>query len=303
MAAGADVRAKDNNGAEPLHHAAGNPTAEAAAAALHALVAAGADVRAKDGDGAEPLHSAARNESAEAAAAAIAGLAAEADVRARDNDGDEPLHWAAGNVSAKAASVAVQALLAAGADVGAQNTSGSTPLHFASAYGNLDAALALLAAGADLQAVNVGGETPLDLAIGKGHFDMAAAIVRAGPADAVLEALCSCSKLTDGAQQLFPVAIASHLPLSPRQWARIPAHHPFLSSALPTALAHSVDQASHLVCRLAPANAQRLRTFALCIGRLQGLAGGQEQQQHHEPLRPLHLPPTAVARILSYFDA
>ena len=48
VAAGADVRAKDDRGYEPLHVAALNGSAEAAAAAVRALVAAGAEVRAEN---------------------------------------------------------------------------------------------------------------------------------------------------------------------------------------------------------------------------------------------------------------
>ena len=47
--AGADVWAKDEEGAEPLHWAIDNSNAAAATAAVHTLVAAGADVRANDG--------------------------------------------------------------------------------------------------------------------------------------------------------------------------------------------------------------------------------------------------------------
>ena len=310
LAAGADVRAKDYDGNEPLHLAAANVNAAAAATAEQTLVAAGAAVRAKDRSGRQLLHLAAVNENAEAAAAVLQQLlAAGSDVRARDNEGSEPLHWAADNENAEAATMAVQVLMAAGADVRAQKGNGRTPSHYASSRGNHDAALALLAAGANLLVKDEDGETPLDTVFSgdlahEDGMDMAAALVRAGPAGDVLEALCS-SQLQGSAQRLFRTAIASHLPLSRRQWALIPAHHSPLSSALPAALAHSVDQASHLVCRLAPEDAQRLRTFALCIGRLQGLAGGQEHLHHHhqEPLWPLRLPATAVTRILSYFDA
>ena len=115
MEAGADVRAKAGEGLEPLHSVALNQNAEAAAAAVHALVAAGADVRANDNLGLVPLHGAARNPNAEAAAAVTKALvAAGANVRAKDNDGQEPLHLAAVNKNAGAASAAVQALLEAG---------------------------------------------------------------------------------------------------------------------------------------------------------------------------------------------
>src|SRR5262249_9162851 len=66
LAAGADARARNVRGAEPLHYAADgvpaaphwNPRAQAATVA--ALLAAGADASAADGNGVTPLHRAAR---------------------------------------------------------------------------------------------------------------------------------------------------------------------------------------------------------------------------------------------------
>ena len=60
VAAGADVRAKDSSGQEPLHLAAVNPCTDAAAAAVQALVDAGADLNASAADGRRPLHLTAR---------------------------------------------------------------------------------------------------------------------------------------------------------------------------------------------------------------------------------------------------
>ena len=42
-----------------------------------------------------------------------------------------------------------------------------------------------------------------------------------------------------------------------------------LRRALPAALAHSASQASSLVRHLPATDAQRLRTFALCLARMQ----------------------------------
>ena len=50
------MRAKDSAGREPLHAAASNPNAEAAAAAVTALMAAGADLNGSAADGRRPLH-------------------------------------------------------------------------------------------------------------------------------------------------------------------------------------------------------------------------------------------------------
>jgi hypothetical protein len=95
--AGADVRAKNRRGAEPLHYAADsapgfprwNPRAQAATIA--ALVKAGADPNAVDKSGVMPLHRAVRTRSA---AAVRALLGAGADPRARNGNGSTPLDLA-----------------------------------------------------------------------------------------------------------------------------------------------------------------------------------------------------------------
>jgi hypothetical protein len=94
------------------------------------LIAMGADVRARNRRGAEPLHAASvgipgsRMWNPQAQAAAIACLiGAGADPNAVDNSGVTPLHRA---VRTRCAS-AVQALLEGGADAGRKNNNGSTP--------------------------------------------------------------------------------------------------------------------------------------------------------------------------------
>jgi ankyrin repeat protein len=98
------------------------------------LLARGADVRARNRRGAEPLHYAAdggpgsRSWNPRAQAATIARLiAAGADPNATDKSGVAPLHRA---VRTRCAS-AVEALLQGGADVLAQNKNGSTPMDLA----------------------------------------------------------------------------------------------------------------------------------------------------------------------------
>ena len=94
------------------------------------LVAHGADCRAKNRRGAEPLHYAAdaNRWNPDAQAEVIEYLAAiGADPNALDNSGVSPLHRAVRTRS----SSAVRALLDAGANPTQPNTSGSTPLHLA----------------------------------------------------------------------------------------------------------------------------------------------------------------------------
>jgi ankyrin repeat protein len=98
------------------------------------LIAAGADVRARNRRGAEPLHYAvdgvpgSRRWSPEAQAATVIGLIeAGADPNAVDKSGVAPLHRA---VRTRCAA-AVRALLENGANVNRKNKNGSTPLQLA----------------------------------------------------------------------------------------------------------------------------------------------------------------------------
>ncbi|HTG20925.1 MAG TPA: ankyrin repeat domain-containing protein [Reyranella sp.] len=114
-------------GDSALHMAAASYQKEIAAD----LIAKGADVRARNRRGAEPLHYASDgvpgsrrwDPSAQAATIAIL-IAAGADPNSLDKSGVAPLHRA---VRTRCAA-AVEALLQGGADVSARNKSGSTPL-------------------------------------------------------------------------------------------------------------------------------------------------------------------------------
>jgi ankyrin repeat protein len=72
LAAGADIRARNRLGSEPIHYAAsGNPNSprwnpEAQAAAIELLISAGADPNALNKNGVAPLHQAVRNRGAAA---------------------------------------------------------------------------------------------------------------------------------------------------------------------------------------------------------------------------------------------
>jgi hypothetical protein len=97
IAAGADVRARNRRGAEPLHGAAvglpGGPTwnPRAQSATIACLIKAGADADASDRDGATPLHRAVRTR---CAAAVKALLDNGADPRKKTKRGSTPLRLA-----------------------------------------------------------------------------------------------------------------------------------------------------------------------------------------------------------------
>jgi hypothetical protein len=99
LAAGADIRARNRRGAEPLHYAVDgmpgslswNPGAQAATIAT--LIVAGADPNAVDKSGVTPLHRAVRTRCAAAVRALLDGGA---DVRRQNNNGSTPMQLARG---------------------------------------------------------------------------------------------------------------------------------------------------------------------------------------------------------------
>jgi ankyrin repeat protein len=97
VAQGADVRARNRRGAEPLHYAAdgGPDTAHwdpvAQREVIVFLIAAGADPNAWDKSGVAPLHRAVRNRCSAAAGALIDNGA---DPRLKNKSGSTPLHLA-----------------------------------------------------------------------------------------------------------------------------------------------------------------------------------------------------------------
>jgi hypothetical protein len=100
VAKGADVRARNRRGAEPLHYAAeGSPDADhwdpvAQRAVIAYLIAAGADPNARDTSGVAPLHRAVRTR---CSAAVSALLENGADPRLTNKTGSSPLHLAVQN--------------------------------------------------------------------------------------------------------------------------------------------------------------------------------------------------------------
>ena len=100
VAQGADVRARNRRGAEPLHYAAdGSPGAEfwdpdAQRDVIVGLIAAGADPNALDKRGVAPLHRAVRTRTSAAVGALIENGA---DPRLPNKRGSTPLHLAVQN--------------------------------------------------------------------------------------------------------------------------------------------------------------------------------------------------------------
>jgi ankyrin repeat protein len=100
VAAGADVRARNRRGAEPLHYAAdGNPASpswdsKAQAATIASLIEIGADPNAIDKNGVTSLHRAVRTRCAAAVEALLKGGA---DVGRKNGNGSTPMQLASGN--------------------------------------------------------------------------------------------------------------------------------------------------------------------------------------------------------------
>jgi hypothetical protein len=97
IAAGANVRARNRRGAEPLHYAVDggpgsstwNPSAQAATVA--SLIAAGADPNAVDKSGVTPLHRAVRTRCTAAVKVLLEGGA---DIRCKNKNGSTPMQIA-----------------------------------------------------------------------------------------------------------------------------------------------------------------------------------------------------------------
>jgi hypothetical protein len=99
IAAGADVRARNRRGAEPLHYAAdGNATDPGAQrAVIEQLISTGADPDTLDKSGVAPLHRAVRTRSTSAVRALLDNGA---DLRLGNKQGSTPLHLAVQNTGA-----------------------------------------------------------------------------------------------------------------------------------------------------------------------------------------------------------
>ena len=179
---GANVGARDERGATPLHKAAEH---SAIPALISALVKAGARVSARDETGAMPLHvAAAKSTSAEVVETL---LDAGADVAATDETGKTPGDYLKENAALAGTAVAqrlaglscedwntarffeqadaatVTLCLREGAQVGARDEDDATPLHYAASRSSIAQVIeVLLDAGADAGAKDSQGAMPWD---------------------------------------------------------------------------------------------------------------------------------------------
>lgn len=189
LAKGADVKAKDAQGATALLWAVHNEDA----AMVRRLLAAGADARAGNDYGALPMSEAAKAGNAEILAML---LGAGADVETKGADGQTPLMLAARAGKLEAAKL----LLAKGADVNArEGFQGQTALMWATAQGHPEMMSLLIGAGAKVDARSMihdwerritseprpkdiyrGGFTPLLYATREGCLQCAKVLIGAG---------------------------------------------------------------------------------------------------------------------------
>lgn len=111
--------------------------------------------------------------------------------------------------------------------------------------------------------------TAVHVAVLQRYLEAVRRLLPAVPAATALSALAGAHERT---RQLFPDAVACHLPLSAAEWSLVPEPCPELERALPAALRHSHEQAGQVVRRLSQADKARLRTAALCMVQVQTLA-------------------------------
>lgn len=258
----------------PLHLAARCAEGEAGAAAIGMLLTVyPAAAQVADHDGYLPLHHAAEFGSEAAVSQLLAAHPAAAGVA--DRNGMLPLHLAAQSER----EAAVRRLLAAHpAAALVQDSQGRTPLHHAVMHTHtympysVSAAVMLLAAHPAAALAQDGeGRTPLQVAIRHHRFEAASVLFPASGMSAA-QVLDRCAALPNYLQSWLPplfAALAAHLPLTPQQWQRLPTPCAGLGCALPAVLARSEAEAALLVAHLPPADAERLRTAALSLHRLQ----------------------------------
>lgn len=227
----------------------------------------------------------------------------------RGSNGYLPLHQCLA-VRQRPASCSIARLLLSAAPRTAITLTGTRlgPLHIAAMAGNvpavrllLDAApqtahmrdmklnMTPLEAGLDMAVRLVGQEAqeaPGDALSADGCLDAARVLLAVAPPNVSLPLLAQHGDLV---LPLFS-ELAVHWPLTAAQWQQVPAPCPGLGGALPAVLARSEAEAALLVPRLPPADAARLRTFALALHRAQ-------RRMH------IFLPAELARHVLSLFDA
>ncbi|KAI7843837.1 hypothetical protein COHA_002735 [Chlorella ohadii] len=204
-----------------------------------------------------------------------------------------------------ASTAAVQHLLAAApAAACVPDNEGYLPLHAAATFAHAGTVRLLLAAAPDtMMARNAGGCIPLKLVASHPNSQAASLLVAACPASTCLSVLIKKPHLAAACTAAF---VAAHLPLTDEQWEQLrlaylngfrllsygPDHTPWESpaQALPAALEHSPAQARQLVRLLSDTEQERLRTFGLCLARLQRHSG-------------IFLPGPLVGKLMALFDA
>ncbi len=255
------------------------PEADVRAAAVGILLAAAPQhVTAGTNTGEIPLHMAARTTRWSRSSAAVAALlaAAPSTAQAATLLAQLPLHGAA----FAAHPPTIQMLLAAfPGGAAARDRIGNYPLHNAAAeatHEGAEAAVRLLlqAAPEAAEARGHDGLLPLELALGRSTIQavgarraVARVLLSAGPTITTLRVLCRAGPQLGW--PLLPDVIMARAPLTAEEWDLVPFACPGLGRALPAALA--VGQGRQLVHRLPWSQLLRLRTFALCLGRVQSL--------------------------------
>ena len=121
------------------------------------------------------------------------------------------------------------------------------------------------------------GLTPLDVALHLcDDLERRTAVVRCllsptASAASFRAAAGALSRAGEAGGPVFPDLVAACLPLSSRDWQHVPHSCTGLGQVLPASLAYSAAQARRVVARLPAAEAQRLRTAALCLAHAAAL--------------------------------
>lgn len=159
LACGANVRAANHTGAEPLHYAT-QTGLKVPADVIELLVRRGACLAAQTRAGETAIHWAARATSLEACTKL---LECGADSFALNDEGDAAIHILADSCEGDAGKL-VALLANHGVNVNSFNKQGTTPLHRAAERGGLVSCFGLLLHGASPQLVDREGRTPLHAA-------------------------------------------------------------------------------------------------------------------------------------------